>query len=466
MPPVDSSRELSVTEVNQMQHRRNVIMIGLLTFVFLGAFFYSLRDFSATYAAGVIFLLGFFLISFINIRIGFILVIFAFLFSPEIHLPISAVRGFTLRSEDILIIALLLAWLGRLAMGLQNRFLIKTPLNLPIGLIVLWNIICSFRAISAGMVDTNYCILVNLKIIEFFAVYFLVVNNLDNPKEAKFMLQILLIVSLLIGIYATFQIPKTRMWSDTRLTAPFEGKPEPNTLGAYLAIFFGIALSIFLYEKKSFLKKLCMLLLVLLPFPIMFSFARSAYIATIAMVITISIISKRKWLFLSIIIFLILSPLILPRPVIDRALYNFKDPRYYGFLDPSAAERIGAFKKAMNYAKDYPIFGGGVAATGVILDNQFARVIMETGIIGLILFLWLLFTTIRLGFNLFKSFNEGWIKGLAVGFIVVVIGLIMHCFGNITFYIVRIAEPFWALAALIAFLLYYNGLERNSASLK
>lgn len=461
-PPV---RELSVGEVSQIQHRRNVIIISILALVFLGAFFFSLRDLSPTYTVGIVFLLGFFLISFINIRIGFLLVILAFLLSPEINLPMTQFRDFTLRAEDMLLIVLSLAWLGRLAMGLQKHFIIRTPLNLPIALIILWNIICSWRAISAGLVDPQFCVFTNLKIIEFFMVYFIIVNNLNDINEVKFMFYALLITALIVAIYAIFQIPKTQIFTVNRLTAPFEGKPEPNTLGAYLAIFFGMALSIFIYTQPGLLRKLCAALLFILPFPIMFSFSRSAYMATIGITVAVAIISKRKWLIFSLIAFLILSPFILPRPVIERALYNFRDARYFGFLDASAGERFFAFTKAWDYVKKYTILGGGIGAGGGILDNQYVRIIMETGLVGLILFLWLILRLLKLGIQLFKSINEGWIKGVAIGFLAAVIGLTVHCLGNITFYIVRIAEPFWALTALVAYMLYYINTQKDNSRL-
>jgi O-antigen ligase len=462
MPPVVPVRELSVTEVNQIQHKRNVIMIAGLAIVFIGAFFISLRDLSPAYTVGIIFLLGFFLLSFINIRFGFVLIILAFLLSPEIDLPFSQYRGFTIRTEDTLIIILMLAWLGRLAMGVQKNLFIKTPLNMPILAIVIWNIICSFRAISSGWVDVNFCIFTNLKIIEFFAIYFLIVNNLNDIKEVKFVLYVLLITALVVGVYAALQIPKTEIFTSNRLTAPFEGKPEPNTLGAYLAIFFGMALSLFIYSKAGGLRRLSGALLLLLPFPIMFSFARSAYYATLGITVALAIISRKKWLIATLIILAILSPFILPKVVIERAFYNFfVDNRYYGFMDQSLGERFFAFQKAWGYVKAYPIFGGGITAAGGILDSQYARNMIETGLIGLSLFFWLIIRLFKMGLVLFNN-SADWIKGVGVGFLVVIIGLLIHSFGNITFYIVRIAEPFWALAALVAYLFLYNQSKLNN----
>lgn len=459
MPEVGITRELSVGEVTQIQHRRNVIIITILAVIFISAFFFSLRDLSPTFTVGVIFLLGFFLLSFINIRIGFVLVILAFLLSPELNFPMSMFRDFTVRTEDLLIIILVLAWLGRLAMGMYKHFLIHTPLNMPIFLIIVWNTLSSWRAIISGMVETNLCILTNLKVIEFFVIFFLIVNNLNDIKEVKFVFYVLLIMALLVGVYAAVQIPKTEVFTENRLSAPFEGKPEPNTLGAYLAISFGLALSIFLYAKRSKLKKLCLALILILPLPIMFSYSRSAYYACLVMIFVLAIISKKRWLLLSLTIFLILSPFILPHSVINRFLYNFQDPRYFGFLDQSYGERYYAFRKAWGYVKSYPILGGGVG--GQILDSQYARVMIETSLIGLGLFIWLIIRLIKMGMRLFKSLEDGWLKGVGLGFVVIVTGLIIHGFGNVTFYIVRICEPFWALAGLVAFSLYYINTQKE-----
>ncbi|MBU1727175.1 MAG: O-antigen ligase family protein, partial [Candidatus Omnitrophica bacterium] len=370
--------------------------------------------------------------------------------------------GFKIRTEDSLLVVLVLAWLGRLGMGLQKHFLIKTPVNLPIFLIIIWNVISSWRAISAGMMaDSGFCILTNLKLIEFFVVYFLVANNLNNIKEVKIMFYLLFIIALVVGLYTILQIPKTAVFTTNRLSAPFESTPEPNTLGALLVMFFGMALSIVLYAKASLLKKICVVLVIILPLSIMFSYARSAYLAFIAMVIVLTLVSRRKWLVSVVLISVLLSPFILPKSVINRALYNFQDPRYFGFLDPSAAERVFVYQKAGYHIKQYPFLGGGVATGGGVLDSQYARVVMEGGLVGLALFIWLLLRLIKMGVRLFRSVSDGWIKGAALGFITVVIGLIVHSWGNITFYIIRIAEPFWALAALIAYLLYYVTIEKE-----
>jgi O-antigen ligase len=124
-------------------------------------------------------------------------------------------------------------------------------------------------------------------------------------------------------------------------------------------------------------------------------------------------------------------------------------------LDQSFGERLYAFKKAGYFITHNPIFGGGIGALGGVLDNHYARIIIETGLVGLGLFFWLILRLLSIGFRLFRYPDGKWIKGAGISFIAIVLGLLIHCFGNITFYIVRIAEPFWAIAGLAAYLLYY-----------
>jgi O-antigen ligase len=195
----------------------------------------------------------------------------------------------------------------------------------------------------------------------------------------------------------------------------------------------------------------------------MFSLSRSAYITTIIILVALAIISRRTWLVFTLVIFLILGPFILPKAIVSRAVYNFSDARYLGFIDASLSERLSIWNKVFYYLKTYPVFGAGLTKEGVI-DSQYARIIIETGLIGLILFLWLLLRLLGISFQLFRSAGVGWVKGLAAGFIIIIIGLAAHGWGNITFYIVRIAEPFWALAALIAFTLYYVSTQENNPS--
>jgi O-antigen ligase len=98
-----------------------------------------------------------------------------------------------------------------------------------------------------------------------------------------------------------------------------------------------------------------------------------------------------------------------------------------------------------------PVFGYGV--TGYeFLDSQYPRVLIETGILGLITFLYLLYSIFKLTIDHMKKIKTPYFKGLTLGFLAGFVGLIFHAIGANTFIIVRIMEPFWFFAGIIAVL--------------
>jgi O-antigen ligase len=98
-----------------------------------------------------------------------------------------------------------------------------------------------------------------------------------------------------------------------------------------------------------------------------------------------------------------------------------------------------------------PIFGYGV--TGYeFLDSQYPRVLIETGIIGLIAFIYLLYSILKLAINRMRDVKTPYFKGLTIGFFAGYIGLLFHALGANSFIIVRIMEPFWFFTAIIAVL--------------
>ena len=98
-----------------------------------------------------------------------------------------------------------------------------------------------------------------------------------------------------------------------------------------------------------------------------------------------------------------------------------------------------------------PIFGYGV--TGYrFMDAQFPRVLVETGVLGFLAFLYLLYSIFRLAIQNLRSLQLPINKGIVTGFIAGFGGLLFHGIGANTFIIVRIMEPFWLLVGIVAVL--------------
>lgn len=99
----------------------------------------------------------------------------------------------------------------------------------------------------------------------------------------------------------------------------------------------------------------------------------------------------------------------------------------------------------------HPVFGFGVTGHGFI-DAQYFRVLIETGLIGLFMFLLLLSSIFRLTYHNTKEATEPFDRGLSMGFLAGFIGLLAHAVGANTFIIVRIMEPFWFVLAIVIML--------------
>jgi hypothetical protein len=60
-----------------------------------------------------------------------------------------------------------------------------------------------------------------------------------------------------------------------------------------------------------------------------------------------------------------------------------------------------------------------------------------------------LYAIYRTGMTSHAHFEDPYLRGLALGFLMGFIGLLTHALGSNTFIIVRIMEPFWLVAGLL-----------------
>ena len=120
-------------------------------------------------------------------------------------------------------------------------------------------------------------------------------------------------------------------------------------------------------------------------------------------------------------------------------------------LDTSTSARLASLEEIITDWPKRPILGYGVTGYHFV-DAQYPRVLIETGILGLSAFLYLLYCILKLININVKSARTTFSKGLTIGFLAGFIGLLFHAIGANTFIIVRIMEPFWFFAGIIAVL--------------
>jgi O-antigen ligase len=83
------------------------------------------------------------------------------------------------------------------------------------------------------------------------------------------------------------------------------------------------------------------------------------------------------------------------------------------------------------------------------MDAQYPRVLVETGIVGMLAFAWLIYALFHVGLSTWREAQDDLLGGLSVGLIAGLVGLLVHAIAANTFIIVRIMEPFWFIVGIV-----------------
>ncbi len=409
-------------------------------------------DISQSYLFLIILAAVYFFVSFFAIKVGLALTVLSMLFSPEIPIMPLGFRYLVIRVEDILIPVLFMAWMARISVQKEFRMFASSPLNKPIVLLLGLMIVSTAHGIFARWVLPLTAVLYVFKTAEFFVIFFLVMNYARTEREVKQFLFFALITLTLVGIYTLFQVPHVQIFSEHRISAPFEGSPEPASVGGYMAFLLLILFGLFIYAESVLLKWVYGVVAIIVGIPFLYTLNRTSYAALIAGLLFISVIAKKKWVITVLILASLTSFIWLPEAVKDRLAftrYDAKNPgRIFG-VDQSSQERLTAFTRVwqQGFWVKSPLIGRGV--TYYYSDNQYARTLSEIGIIGLVLWIWIFVRLFKISIWLFHILRDGFFKGMVLGYRAGLIGILVHAFGAPTFYIVRIMEPFWFVTGLV-----------------
>jgi O-antigen ligase len=394
------------------------------------------------------------IICFLYPQIAFYILIFSMLFSPEVIIGQTAAREISFRMDDLLLIIIVFTWLVRAAVYKELAAFRSTPLHTPIALFMGVSLLATFIGMVSGRVSVATGLFFNLKVFEYFVVFFMVVNYVKEEKEIKTFVILILLVALMVNLYALSQVP-----SGARVTAPFEGElGEPNTLGGYLIIISSLTLALFLLRAFGQRTNFLIPLLILCGVIMMFTQSRGSWMGLIFMSVPFMLLSPKRLFFIAgAILLVIVLPYVAPESTKERFAGTFRPEPFFDRterlmgveLDPSASERVTSYKQGFEKWKKHPVFGYGVTGAGFI-DPQFLRVLVETGIVGLAIFLFLLWRLFLFLWNTYWSIDDPLLKGLYLGMLGALAGLMGHGISASSFIIVRIMEPFWFLLGLAA----------------
>jgi O-antigen ligase len=390
------------------------------------------------------------------------LLILSMLLSPEMALSgistgaASLGRGVTFRFDDFLLLIVGLAWLIRSAVYKDTGILRRTPLNAAMGLYIVACAVATLWGAIEGRVQLLTGSLFVAKYSQYFVLFFLVINNIHNEKDLRRCWIAVVATALIVATVGMAQIP-----SGERVSAPFEGEhAEPNTFGGYLLFLMLICLALFLGAPASGRGFFYLAAAACLLIPLLFTLSRASYLGLLPGLLVVLFLSRGRKLatFLLVLILVVaLVPELLPRAVRRRVEFTWtQNPSREGTvqlfgkrMDTSTSERLASFVEVLGDFPNRPILGYGVTGWR-FLDAQYFRTLIETGLIGITAFFFLVASVLSLGWRRMQDFEGSpFYRSLAVGYLGGTVGLLFHAIGSNTFIIVRIMQPFWLVTGLV-----------------
>lgn len=400
-----------------------------------------------------------------RVDFGVYILVIAMLLSPEIEAgySISGERALNLRYDDVLIIVIFLGVMVKIAF--ENRLRLWQPSPVNAGIVAYYSV-CIFSTLlalerSLGAWDRRTAMFVMLKMLEFYMVFFLVGHALRNLHEVRKQLVLFFAVALIVSGYALYTVGV-----EPRVSAPFEkGGTEPNTLGGYLVIVMCVAFGLFTQAHTLRLKAAFLSLCGVSFIPFLYTLSRASYLAFLVGLVALCVLSRKYAILALVVIVLLCSPFVMPEKVQERVIYTFQEDSGAEIggleVDKSTHERLLVWRKVrfiLGIGGIFPFFGGGVSWE-TVMDSQYARVILETGLVGLAAFLFMQLMILKTTREAYR-WTDDWVgRGVGMGMFAATLALVVHSIGTISFLIVRIMEPYWFLIAICA-------LVRNDALAK
>jgi len=336
----------------------------------------------------------------------------------------------------------------------------ETKLNKSLGMLVAVNAISVIFSLNHRLSLRGFF----GKELKFLAIYFMVFEVINSGRRLKNVLITIVISVLLILIDAAVQyfsgVDFLRGYSLARLTASFG---SANALGGWLLIVIFIFLGLLLFKQNGGLLKkikknmLFGMLTILSLICLILTYSRGAWLGFfIGVVVFIyhyvlsSLSFKNKVLWYLVIGLLSVAVFLASPQIIQERVSSIGDMNIN-------LNRTSLWKESISIIEDFPVFGSGLntysavarnykmrEGGGIYPHNSFLQKAAETGVLGLVAFLWILFSFFNMGIRHFKQKNNY----LILGFLSGILAFLVQSFFDTNIYSLQLVVLFWFMLGL------------------
>jgi putative inorganic carbon (HCO3(-)) transporter len=285
---------------------------------------------------------------------------------------------------------------------------------------------------------------------------FLVAGAVNTTKQMKVVILLLCLSVLLFdkNFWGTVSDRDYSTYTDDLRDAGAMGYAGANGLAAFEAQIAVALMALAAFEKKLSYKLGYIGLAVFSAICLLYSLSRGAYIALLAGWVFLGL-AKYRILLVALVVFGLTWTAVVPNAVVERV---FMTEDSNGGLDHSSETRMTLWEDAIQVFSYNPMTGTGFNTyaytqhEGNYKDthNIYVKVLVETGIIGMLLFLWLIFKTFGVGFKLFLRGEVPFHRGLGLALACwVICSAAANFFGDRWSYL-QVNGYMWILGGLVA----------------
>lgn len=344
----------------------------------------------------------------------------------------------------------------------KEQLFINTGINFP--LLCMFMITCFSIFYSLNFNDTLKGGI--LRLLQYVFVIFAVIDGVKDKKHVWKIIVSLAAGVTLISLDSIWQVfsgkDLIRGYAPivniglVRATASFS---DANVLGIYLSaiapIFFG--LSLYYYKIKGRLLFIVLSLLGLIGIGLTYS--RPTLLAAYIAFLFLAIIRKNKKLTAFLLIFILISPFLLPKSVKEWAKIVEYNPVRFMCND----DRIAIYINSVQMIKASPVIGHGantymktyrmyklnpeyrniVTPDYIYAHNNILQMLAEIGFLGFGIFMWLLFTIFKENLFIYKKLNDDFIKVVLLSITTCLVAFLINGLTESSLYYSRVSMIFW-----------------------
>lgn len=234
-----------------------------------------------------------------------------------------------------------------------------------------------------------------------------------------------------------------------------------NGLAAFTAQSATFLLALASFEKRFWVRAAYYSLAVFSAICLMYSLSRGGYVAFLVGWLYVGLFKNRKLLLL-LAVFAFTWATLVP-PAVQQRVEMTYDPQS-GTLDNSANTRLSLWDDALRVFDSNALLGTGFntyeymhlnkktdGTAGYYEDthNYFVKVLVETGIAGLLLFLWLLAKLFREGYQLFRRSQDPFYASLGFGATGWLVCAVVACMFGDRWSFLQVNGYMWVIAGMV-----------------